>query len=509
MDGNDRHSYQFNSFLLDVSERQLFNENAPVPLTPKAFDVLVYLVEHGGHLVKKDELMNACWPDSFVDEVNLPRTIHTLRRTLSPDDAGITFIETVPTQGYRFVAAVRKVREPSAHVHTNGDQDPEAELQIPPLASDEMAVPIVSKPKHQRRIVFVTAGLLSVVSLIFLLSFNFPSSVSVKSNNSSTNRYAANDEAYRFYLLGTALADRWSRDDNRKAIENFEKAIELDPNYAPAHAGLGNAHSFLALIGGGGNATEEYLKAKAAIERALALDDSLAEAHSYLGELKVNFEWDFVGAEREHKRALELNPRSSAVRRMYALFLSFLGRSDEALAEIRTAIDLDPSSILNHKIYSQTLYFARRYDEAIAQDIRIVDMGADFSAVRESLVGSYRRKGEDDKAFEWFVHGRVQSEETPDEIQLWKTIYARSGWRGIFERQLEQAKESENQGKTSPVLLARLYSRLENREQAFAYLEIAFSQRLMPMVTLRVQPDFDFLRSDPRFHDLLRRVNLE
>lgn len=509
MEGNNRHSYQFNSFLLDVSERQLFNDNEPVPLTPKAFDVLVYLVEHGGHLVKKDELMNACWPDSFVDEVNLPRTIHTLRRTLSQDDNGITFIETVPTQGYRFVATVNAVREPSARVHTNGDQNSKAKLQMPPLAIDEMAVRIVSKRKHQTRIVLVTAGLLSVVSLIFLLSFNFPSSVSVKPTNSSTNRYSVNDEAYRFYLLGTALADRWSRDDNRKAIENFEKAIELDPNYAPAYAGLGNAHSMLAIIGGGGNATEEYLKAKAAIEKALALDDTLPEAHSYLGELKLNFEWDFAGAEREHKRAVELDPNSSPVRRMYALLLSFLGRSDEALAQIKTAIDLEPSSILNHKIYGQTLYFARRYDEAIAEDIRIVDMGADFSAVRESLVGSYRRKGADDQAFDWFVRGQVLSEETPDEIQLWKTIYARSGWRGIFERQLEQAKESENQGKTSPVLLARLYSRLENREQAFAYLEKAFSQRLMAMVTLRVQPDFDFLRSDPRFHDLLRRVNLQ
>ena len=104
-------SYRFSSYLLDVAERQLSRNDKPVPLTPKAFDVLVYLVEHSGHLVLKDELMQAVWPDSFVDEVNLPRTIHTLRRALGEDENGGKFIETVPTKGYRFVAKVTEERE--------------------------------------------------------------------------------------------------------------------------------------------------------------------------------------------------------------------------------------------------------------------------------------------------------------------------------------------------------------------------------------------------------------
>ena len=154
------------------------------------------------------------------------------------------------------------------------------------------------------------------------------------------------------------------------------------------------------------------------------------------------------------------------------------------------------------------MYYARRYDEAIAESIRVVDMGAHFSAVQNSLIGSYRKIREDDQAFEWFVRGRVLGEETPDEIQLWKTIYAGSGWRGIFERQLERALKSEKNGKASPILLLQLHSKLENREETFAYLEQAFSQREMLMATLKVQPDFDFLRSDPRFDALLKRVGI-
>lgn len=521
MGRKEMHSYTFKTFRLDLAERQLLDNNKPVPLTPKAFDVLVFLVEHSGHLVEKDELMQTVWAESFVEEANISRIIHTLRKALGEDENANKFIETVAKSGYRFVAKVNTVPEPSApSVDVTGSLQPVAKNPVAiargsDLLHDETATTPLDKPKHPARIILFTVGFASAIALIFLLSFNFQSGSSagpsdVKSiQGLQAPRNTTNDEAYRHYLLGVALADRWSQDDNRKAIENFEKAIELDPTYAPAYAGLANAHSVRAFFGGGGNPTEEYLKAKTAVEKALAIDDNLAEAHSYRGEIMTNFEWDFAAAEREHKRAIELNPNSSVVHRMYALLLSFTGRSDEAIAEIKTAIDLEPASILNHRIYGQTLYYAGRYDEAIAENIRLVDMGVDFSAVQDSLIGSYRRKGDDDRAFEWFVRGQVLSEETPDEIQLWKTIYAKSGWRGIFERQREQAKESESKGKVGPFRLARLYCKLENREQAFAYLEKAFSQRLMAMVTLKVQPDFDFLRSDRRFDELVKRVGLK
>jgi tetratricopeptide (TPR) repeat protein len=326
-------------------------------------------------------------------------------------------------------------------------------------------------------------------------------------NNLAAKRYTANEEAYRLYLQGTALADKRNRKDFDKAIEYFERAVKLDPNYAPAYAGLANVHTAIGGIGGG--KIEDFQKAQAAIEKALAIDDNLAEAHSYLGEIKVNYEWDFAGAEREHQRAIELNPNSSAAHRMYALLLGFLGRFDGALAEIKTAIYLEPTSVLNHKLYGQILYYARRYDEAVVQLERTVEMDADPVGTYNYLVLSYRMNGENDQAFEWFVRSRTQQKDNTEQIQSYKTIYAQSGWRGIFEQRLEILKEDEKNGKPNYNQLAGVYNELGNSDQAFAYLEKVFDKRGYVMFTLNVEPRFDSLRSDPRFDDLVRRVGLK
>jgi len=178
MTSNGTHSYRFNSFLLDVAERRLFHDDELVALTPKAFDVLVYLVEHSGHLVLKDELMQAVWPDSFVDEVNLPRTIHTIRAVLGEDDNGGKLIETVPTKGYRFLAKVDEVSEPGAVA--TGLLPPVAKnaaaFSGSDLHDDETVSPLaVNKAKPPARMILFTVGFASAVFLIFLLSFNFRS----------------------------------------------------------------------------------------------------------------------------------------------------------------------------------------------------------------------------------------------------------------------------------------------------------------------------------------------
>ena len=505
MSSNEMLSYRFNSFLLDVAERQLFHNDKSVSLTPKAFDVLVYLVQHAGHLVRKDELMQAIWPDSFVDEVNIPRTIHTIRAVLGEDN-GRKFIETVPTKGYRFVAEVSEpgavaigFLQPVAKDSAATDSD----------LDNEMASPVLAEPKRKTRMILFTVGFASAIALIFLLSFNFQPASAVRSNDVKLipqKQYTTNDEAYRLYLLGSALADKLTGADAAKAIEAYEQAVELDPNYAPAYAGLANVHTALAFMGGRGNPTEQYLKSKRAVEKALSIDDNLAEAHSYLGEIKTNFEWDFEGAEREHKRAVELNPNSAAARRMYSLLLGFLGRSDESIAEIKTAIDLEPASVLNHKIFQQTLFYARRYDESIAEGKRTLEMDPGFVGVYDTLIGSYLMKCDDDVAFEWFL--RQQQEDQPD-IESWKTIYAQSGWRGIFERQVEYAKESEKNGIAMPLWLARLYTKTGNVEQAFVYMEKAFDARVQGMISLKVSPNYDPLRSDPRFEAIINRVGMK
>jgi DNA-binding winged helix-turn-helix (wHTH) protein/TolB-like protein/Tfp pilus assembly protein PilF len=208
MTDEEKHFYQFKSFRLDVAERRLSRNGETLPLTPKAFDVLAALVGRGGHLVEKDELLKSVWADSFVEEANVARIVHTLRKVLGEDDNGNKFIETVAKKGYRFVAHVDEIREPVERNHENGNQNfaiaaeklpetitaensfktvaakrfPETDSQISPTANDEIVSPPMFKPKHAARVFLFTVGFLSAVFLLLLMSFNWQSNSSLNPN---------------------------------------------------------------------------------------------------------------------------------------------------------------------------------------------------------------------------------------------------------------------------------------------------------------------------------------
>ncbi len=293
MDDKNGCIYTFKTFRLNLAERELWNGDTKLSLTPKAFDVLAILVERAGHLVEKDDLMRLAWPDAFVEEANLARIVHMLRRTLG-ENGGDKFIETVARKGYRFVVPVTIHGQPEQKILIdNQNLDGEADLQIPAMSVAEL----INKPKRRRRYILLTAGFLGAVVLVFLL-FNFQSG----GPKNFARRFTTNEEASRLYLLGAALANKSGRKNADKAVEYFTQAIELDANYAPAYAGIASAHTSMAITAGG-DTHEQYIKAKTAIEKALALDNDLAEAHSALGDLKWSCEWDFTGAETAHKRA--------------------------------------------------------------------------------------------------------------------------------------------------------------------------------------------------------------
>lgn len=184
MKDDENHFYQFKSFRLDVAERQLLNNGVFVPLMPKVFDVLVVLVERSGHLVEKDELLRTVWADSFVEEANIARIIHELRKVLGEDKSDDKFIETVAKKGYRFVAETKRYSEnenqPSP---TAGEKLAENEFS---LTTDKFVIPPLSKPKHRTRIILFTVGLLSVILLISLLAFYRQSNSPVNSNAPKT-----------------------------------------------------------------------------------------------------------------------------------------------------------------------------------------------------------------------------------------------------------------------------------------------------------------------------------
>ena len=332
-----------------------------------------------------------------------------------------------------------------------------------------------------------------------------------KSNDLGEKRYTANEEAYRLYLQGAALTGNERNAENiRKAIEYLEQAVRLDPNFALAYSELGSAHNFFAFRGNGRSATDGYIKGKAALEKALAIDETLAEAHTHLGVLKSNYEWDFAGSELEHRRAVELDPNSSTAHCLFGLLLGTIGKSDEAIAEMKTAIDLDPASAATRHSYGWVLFQSRRYDEAIAEELQVVEMDPTLVMANNVLMNSYDKKGDDDKSFEYFIRLMTLREKKPaDEINLLQTIYAQSGWRGVSERQFEQEKADEKDGKPDYANLAGLSIELGQNKQAIDYLEKAVDQNKFTLITLKVNPRYDPLRGDPRFDDLVRRIGLK
>ncbi|MFN2393927.1 MAG: tetratricopeptide repeat protein, partial [Pyrinomonadaceae bacterium] len=216
----------------------------------------------------------------------------------------------------------------------------------------------------------------------------------------AARRGTENEEAYRLYLQGMYFYDRRTGLDARKAVETMEQVVQLDPNYAQAWAGKAHAHRTVANFVSS-NIHGEYQKSIEAINKALELDKNLSEAHSALCENKMYYEYDFAGAERECKRAIELKPNSAVAHNSYSRYLASRGRFDEAIAEIKTAIDLDPTSFFNQLVYMICLTYARRYDEAVRQLERIAEMNPNNADWYFWLVGgALTMQGTDSENFE-------------------------------------------------------------------------------------------------------------
>ena len=492
--GKEHRSYQFQSFRLDTGERLLLKNGEKIALTPKAFDVLVHLVERNGHLVEKEELLQEIWPDSFVEEGNLTRIVHTLRRALGEtnDDR---YIETIPKTGYRFIA---DVSSPQNAETANASL---IEESVGQPTSARFSVP--TKLFKQRS----SFGIVALAVLAGLALLYFRTDFSTTNSAIRQQVHTTNEEAYRFYSLGRALAEKGNAKDAEKAIEYLERATALDPNYALAYVTLAGAYGTYAMSGGGKR--ENYIKQRNATEKALAIDASLPEAHSSLGEIKMIQDWDFHGAERSFLRARELGLASADGHRDYAVFLNSMGRFDEAIAEIKTALRYEPVSVLNHRLHGMVLFYARRYDEAAIQLERTIELDPNFRGAHGFLCSSYRMNGESDKAFECFLRSPGLKSEDATEIESWKSIYSESGWPGIRRRQIEEARNADGSSKLSAWDLTNLYGELGERDLAFATIEKGMGRGGWGWTVTKVNPALDSLRPDPRFNELLRRIGLD
>jgi tetratricopeptide (TPR) repeat protein len=287
-----------------------------------------------------------------------------------------------------------------------------------------------------------------------------------------------------------------------RALEYFQEAVQIDPQYALGYAGLADAYF---ILGDNGflSPQETSPKAKAAVRKALELDDSLAEAHATQASLLQFSDWDWNGAAREFNRALELNPGYATAHHWHSQLLSSLGRHQEAIAEIKKARTLDPLSPRINANVGAALSFAGHKDEAIQELQKALAFGPDHAITHRYLSSAYSEKGMHEKAIAE-AQKAIQDGDSLGDLNFAR-ILARAGERQQARKIVERALLS-NREYVAPDYLAFAYAALGETDKAFASLEKAYAERSSSMVNLLINPGFNPLRSDPRFKSLRRRM---
>ncbi len=313
-------------------------------------------------------------------------------------------------------------------------------------------------------------------------------------------------QAYEAYLKGWYHWNKITEDSLRRSVEYFQQAIELDPQYAPGHAGLSAAYHLQASAEWAPD-QEAYPKSKAAALKALELDDKLAQAHASLGFVNYRFDWDWAAAEREFRRAIELEPNNAHGHHTYALYLASMGRNDEALSEMRRAQALDPLSVLARINLGLMFLEQRRHKEALTQFESTLELEPNSAYARLAIGLVLLEQGAKDRAILECERASQLSGHDPDYRAWLGYCYARGGRQEQARRALRDVAASGLE-KVAPLPLARLHLALGERDRALALLERAYRMRSDALVDVTWDHTFDPLRSHPRFQDLLRRIGL-
>ena len=321
-------------------------------------------------------------------------------------------------------------------------------------------------------------------------------------------RFTESSEAYQDYLHGRYYWNQRKLEGFKKAIEYFERAIQKDPNYALAYSGLADSFSIRGLREWDLAPRDAFPKAKAAATKALEIDNMLAEAQTSLAFVTWYYDWDWRVAEREFKRALELNANYPVAHQWYGSYLSSMARHDEGIAEKKRAVELDPLSLVMNRSAGWTLYFARRYDEAVEQYRKTLELDPNFAHAHLWLGEAYKQKGMHQQAILELEKALALSGEDHAKLAALGHAYALSGKRAEATRILEKLEEMSKRSYVPPYDFAVIFAGLGEKDKALEWLQKAYEDRSAYLVYLNVEPIWDGLRSDPRFTDLLRRMRL-
>jgi TolB-like protein/tetratricopeptide (TPR) repeat protein len=562
-------AYDFGPFRLDASTRTLLRHQDVIALPPKAVDVLFALVRQSGEVVPKRVLMDTVWHGSVVEDANLTQMIFLLRRALSADGEGTSYIRTVPRRGYRFVGAVRETAarlsvriqslavlplvnlsgDPAQDYFTDGITEAlianlarigelrvvsrtsamrykgttesaaniARALRVDVLVEGSAArigdrVRITAKLIHGRddRHVWVETydePVAHVLDLQSQIARALATAVQVTLTKDEefrlTTTRTVNPAAYLHHLKGRYVMRNMTEADQLSAIESFNQAIDIDPEFAAPYAGIAECYTSLAYYFGM-VPKDAFARARAAAARAVQLDDDLAEGHAILGLLRLLDEWDWKGADAACSRAAQLAPGDSYVHWKRGMYLQYVGRSDEAIRAHRLAERLDPFSLVAIEQAGWPLYYARRFDEAAAQFRRVIVLGPDSHAGHFGLG--------------WVLVQQGQYEEAVAELRRCAALAGRNSLVecslayacGMAGRRDEAAEILHRITDGNPYVpnwyLSLVWIGMRDVDRAFTCLQQALEDREPCLVTIGVDPVFDPIRKDPRFAELERRI---
>jgi DNA-binding winged helix-turn-helix (wHTH) protein/TolB-like protein/Tfp pilus assembly protein PilF len=611
-----RARYEFGDFVLDVGQQQLLHRDTgkAIPLMGKAFDTLVYLVEHAGEPLDKDTLLQAIWRGVIVEENSLTQNISTLRHVLGEARDENRYIATLPRKGYRFVAKVTRCDEPGVSapaaepvtaprrigrnvaavvalmiaialfawyfIPTGSEQSSPATGQklailpfkpllpaerneslelgmaeslisglgqhspqaIIPLSSvrrfaaldkdaiaagRELGVDTVLDGSLQRsgdrlrvsvRLLRVADGrqlwaqsfdqaFTTIFEVQDVIAARVAQSLSVRWTGGEATRgapYTQDSEAYALYASGRFAWTKQTEASLQRAIVFFEQAIARDPDYALAYSGLADSYAVLGVFGIQAP-RDMFPKARRAVDKALSLDPDLAAAHSALGHIKVMYEHDVDGADREYARAMQLDSSIALTYHRRGLMYAMQGDIDRAVAESQHAQQLEPLWLAPRTAEANHLFYAKRYDESIQRLEQVLALDERADAARGLLIRNLIAKGNYDRAIAECDKGPLQ---VPGGRAFRAQALALSGRREEALAELDRLLTLSKERYIPAYDIALIHAAFADTENAFLWLERAMEDRSTQLVFLAQEPMFSALRADPRFAALVERVGV-
>jgi len=569
-----RLTYEFGAFRIDQRERLLRRRQEVVALPPKAVDLLLALLEQPGEAVTKDELLRRVWPGTFVEEGSLAQSVSLLRKALGDGEAsrfietiprrGYRFAAAVerrseearPPQAIAVLPLANLSGDATREFFAEGMTDELigclmkiGALRVAPRTS-VMAYRGSSKPLREiaRELdvdwviegavlqsgsrVRVTVHLIDgatesqlwaeayerdlsdVLALQSDLASEISRQIRVTVTAQERGRMAMSrridPDAYDAYLRGRHFLNKRFRDDLRRAVDYFAVAIDRDPTYAPAHAGLADSYALLATVGYDVLAPHDAMpKARAAGSAAAHLDPSMAQAHASLGYVALSYEWDFAKADEHFTRALACDAGYSSAHLWYGHCLFAQHRLDDAARAMRQALQLDPLSVPCNLGVGWSLYYARRFDEAIAQHCKTLEIVPHLPMVLYELGLSYQNRGNYDQALQAYQRGYDLSGGEAASRMLLAHVFALMGRPAEARQHLHELEDQAARQYVPSLYIAFVHAGLGDRDAAFAWFDKAYDERCNYLVYLGVEPSLDPMRGDPRYHRLMRRVGLQ